>query len=312
MWKKEKKLDSLHKQLNCHVAPGEQVLGSSFVRRKSSEIHKMLPKSPHKAISIVKHLWNQLYKSPRKRKLIDEMWAKDKEMGKYMYFLGKYKNKRNEHKLKQTVQQIKKKYKSLRNACSKTNMNWSQFHNYTRLSKRKIEQRKYIRKLYPEDIKSIGKFFMSEDTSFPLPDKKYSGKRFMKGSLAKSCRMYNLLASTTRKICESTFRKYKPQFVELQGKIPLRQSCCEVCQNFEYVLKSASKYLKGVPSTIDGSVDSSICHYDSYFPQISCTLRNCNNCGVDNLQQKLVDLNSDLMEDKRKRFLVKKWVSKRE
>ena len=65
------------------------------------------------AISIVKHLWNQLYKSPRKRKIIDQMWCKDKEMGKYMYFLGKYKNKRNEHKLKQTVNQIKKKYKSL-------------------------------------------------------------------------------------------------------------------------------------------------------------------------------------------------------
>ena len=94
----------------------------------------------------------------------------------------------------------------------------------------------------------------------------------MKGSLAKSCRMYNLLASTTRKISESTFWKYKPDIVKLQGKIPLRQSCCEVCQNFEYVLKSASKFLKGVPSTIDGSVDSNMCIYENYFPKIACAL----------------------------------------
>ena len=158
----------------------------------------------------------------------------------------------------------------------------------------------------------LEKFFSSEDTSFPLPDKKFSGKRFMKGSLAKSCRMYNLLASTTRKICESTFRKYKPQSVKLQGKIPLRQSCCEVCQNFEFVLKSTSKYLKGVPSTIDGAVDSSMCSYDSYFPQISCALRDCSDCGVDILRLKLVNINDDLMEDERKKFLIKKWVTKRE
>ena len=189
-----------------------------------------------------------------------------------MYFLGKYKNKRNEHKLNKTVNQIKKKYKSLRNACSKTDIHWSQFHNYTRLCKQKIDKRIYIRKLYPYQIKDIGKFFTSKDTSFPLPDKKYSGKRFMKGSLVKSCRMYNLLARTTRKISESTFQKYKTDIVKLQGKIPLRQSCCEVCQNFEYVLKSASKFLKGVPSTIDGSVDSSMCMYENYFPKNACAL----------------------------------------
>ena len=135
MQKKQKKLESLKKTLNCDHAPGEHLIGSSFVWQKSSQIRKMLPKSLHKAISIVKHLWNQLYKSPRKRKIIDQMWCKDKEMGKYMYFLGKYKNKRNEHKLKETVNQIKKKYKSLRNACRRTDLHWSQFHNYTRLCK---------------------------------------------------------------------------------------------------------------------------------------------------------------------------------
>ena len=159
-----------------------------------------------------------MYKSPRKCKVIDHLWSKDKEMGKFMYKIGKYKHKKNQEKLGETVDKMKKKYTSLRNACRETNIQWSQFHKCTKLYKRKLECRKYICKLNCDEIRSIGQFFTSEDTSFPLPDKKYSGKRFMKKTLAKSCKMYIMLASTTRKICESTFCKYKPSFVKLQGK----------------------------------------------------------------------------------------------
>ena len=98
----------------------------------------------------------------------------------------------------------------------------------------------------------------------------------------------------------------------LEEKIPLRQSCCEVCQNFEYVLKRASKFLKGVLSRIDGSVDSSMCIYENYFPKIACALQECTDCGVKKLKLKLLDTNADLMQDERKRFLIKKWVTKRE
>ena len=121
-----------------------------------------------------------------------------------------------------------------------------------------------------------------------------------------------MLTSTTRKICESTFRKYKPSFIKLQGKIPLRQSCCEVCQNFEFIMNTASKYLKGVLGSIDGCTDSSICTYNTYFPKMKCAMQSCTECGVKKLVLKLKELNANLMEDKRKRFLVKKWETKRE
>ena len=191
-----------------------------------------------------------MYKSPGKRKLIDNLWKQDKEIGKYMYFLGKYKNKKNQTKLLQTVNNIKKQYTSLRGACRETSFKWSQFQKHTTLNKRKIENRKFIRKLNPHEIDSIGNFYESGDTSFPLPDKKHAGKRFLRKSLSKSCKMYNMLATTTRKISQSTFRKYKPKHVKLQGKIPFRQSCCEVCQNFEFIMNNASKYLQGVPNMI--------------------------------------------------------------
>ena len=161
-------------------------------------------------------------------------------------------------------------------------------------------------------LTSIGQFFESDATTFPLPDKKFAGKRFIKKSLHKSCKMYNLLAKTTRKVSESTFCKYKPKFIKLQGKIPYRQSCCEVCQNFEFLMASASKFLKGVPNTINACIDSSMCSYTTYFPKISCALRDCQECGVDKLKNKLLHLNADILEDNRKKFLIKQWETKRE
>ena len=74
---------------------------------------KVAAKVTKKAVNVVKHLWNQLYKSPRKRRLMDKMWQSDKDMGKYMYSLGKYKHKKDAKKLKDTVSKMKNKYKSL-------------------------------------------------------------------------------------------------------------------------------------------------------------------------------------------------------
>ena len=201
-----------------------------------------------------------------------------------MYMVGKFRNRKNESKLTQTVNKINRQYKSLRSACRSTDIQWSQFYRYTKLYKPTLHNRKYIRKLETNDIESISNFFRSDDSYFPLPDKKYTGKCFMKRSVGKSWNMYNLLKSTTRKISLSTFRKYRPKNIKLQGKIPFRQSCCEVCQNFEFVMDQASKYLNGVPRNVDNCIDSSLCEYDSYFPKLDCVLRNCDECGTEKLK----------------------------
>ena len=128
--KKQKELDKIRKctQLKHVDTLGLKPSGSSYIWRKSSEIRKLLPKSLHKVVNILKHLWDQLYKSPRKRILLDEFWCKDKKLPKYMYLAGKYRNKKNVTKLTQTVSRIKKHYKSRRSAWRQTDMNWSQFH----------------------------------------------------------------------------------------------------------------------------------------------------------------------------------------
>ena len=214
-----------------------------------------------------------------------------------MYLVGKYKNRKNVSKLTETVSRIKKQYKSLRSACCYTDMHWSHFQKCTKLSQIKMCNRKYICKLETSQIASIGSFLSSDEASFPLPDYKYADKCFVKCSLSRTCKMYNLLETTRRKVSDSTLRKYMPRFIKLQGKIPFRQSCCKVCQNFDYVINNASRYLSGIPQTIDACIDSSMCDYITYFPKLSCALRECEHCGTDNLQIKFEELNSEKLQD---------------
>ena len=125
----------MEKAFRAIDSPGLKPKADSYVRRKSSEIHKLLPKLPTKAVSVIKHLLNQMYKSPRKCKVINNLWVKDKHMGKFMYKIGKYRQKNDEQKLRETVQSMKNKYSSLHSACHETNLMWSQFHKCTKLSK---------------------------------------------------------------------------------------------------------------------------------------------------------------------------------
>ena len=95
-------------------------------------------------------------------------------------------------------------------------MHWNEFHRATKCS-RIIgrPQKKFIRKLDANEQESIESFLCSDDASFPLPDKKYAGKRFLKTSLKNTLKMYHLLRKTTRRISMTTLRRYKPKHIKL-------------------------------------------------------------------------------------------------
>lgn len=124
-------------------------------------------------------------------------------------------------------------------------------------------------------IQDIQDYYKSDDMSFPLPDKKYAKKRFMRTSISQCSKMYNLLATTTYKISTATYYKYKPKAVKLQSHIPFHQSCCEHCQNFENVNSEVSKYLHGILSNIGSCIDKTLCEYSGYFQHIDCVLQKC-------------------------------------
>ena len=127
----------------------------------------------------------------------------------------------------------------------------------------------YTCKLSPEMITDIQNHLNSEEISFPLPNRKHAGKQFMHTTMNKTLDMYNLCESTKRKISISTLYRYQPKNVKLQGKIPLFQNCCEKCLNFENVSSEISKYLQGTFKELNQAVDSTMCSYNGFFPNIN-------------------------------------------
>ena len=87
-------------------------LSTSFVRR-SGMIRKLLTKKPATAIPILKHVWDQLYKKPEMRVLMNQFWQKDTHLPALMFHIGKHRAQKNDIKLLQCVNKVKQKYNSL-------------------------------------------------------------------------------------------------------------------------------------------------------------------------------------------------------
>ena len=250
---------------------------NSFVRCRSSQVRKLLTDKPSTAVAIMKHVFDQEYKDPRKRYLMNKYWnRKDDGLAKLLLDMGKHRARKDNRKLLNTVNTVKKKYKSLRQACHLTDISWSKFDRHSYVNTEVHKKLEYSRKLTAGQIKDIQEYYNHDDVSFPLPDKKYANKRFLHVSVSKCAKMYNMLANTTHKISTATFYKYN---VKLQGCIPFRQSCCKKCQNFENVINEAAKYLCGVPHDIGSVIDRTMCHYVGYFPKLPFILRTCDHCG---------------------------------
>ena len=188
---------------------------------------KLLIDEPETAVAILKHVWDQEYKNPAKKILMNKYWRRHATLAELMLDMGKHKTRKDDVKLLQTVNQVKQKYNSLRQACRLTDISWTKFHRHTYIKSQHTKKNNYIHKLSEAEIESIQQHYQSDEVSFPLPDKKYHGKRFLRFSLNKCTRMYNLCQDTTRKISAATYHWYKPKTVKLQGCIPFRQSCCE-------------------------------------------------------------------------------------
>ena len=194
----------------------------------------------------------------------------NKEMCKYMLKVGKHKAHKDIHKINKLVSDIKSKYKSLHQVACYTPYSWTQFRRYLSVKSFATRKLEYSRKLSPQAVSDIQEHFCSEEISLPVPDHKYAGKRFMRTSMKKSLDMYNLSEKTSRRISLATLYCYHPKHVKLQDKIPLQQSCCEKCLNFENVSKIISQYLEGTFKDLNTAVDSTLCKYEGIFPKIDC------------------------------------------
>ena len=70
--------------------------------------------------------------------------------------------------------------------------------------------------------------------------------------------------------------------------------------------------MSGIPSDVGEAIDKSLCEYSGYFPKIDCVTRKCKKCGTQLFKEAILQKNGQRIKDKRKRFLVKLWVTKTE
>ena len=119
--------------------------------------------------------------------------------------MGKHRARKDNRKLLNTINTVKKKYNSLRQACHLADISWSKFHRHTYVNSEVRKKLEYSRKLTAGQIGDIQAYYNHDDVSFPLPDKKYVNKSYLCTSVSKCARMYNMLASTTHKILTATF-----------------------------------------------------------------------------------------------------------
>ena len=187
---------------------------------------------------------------------------------------------------------------------------WTQFQRFISIKTVASQKLEYTHKLSPDMIADIQNHLNLEEISFPLPDRKHADKCFICTTMSKSLDMYNLCESTKRKISISTLYRYHPKNVKLQGKIPLCQSCCKKCLNFDNVSTEIAEYLQGRYKEFKQAVDSMLCSYTGFFPDINCVLCKCEKSGTSKLKEQFITTNAMKLQDTHKRFLIKQWITK--
>ena len=120
------KLSPLKSAKNLHIN------FNSFVHQRSSQVRKLLMDKPSTAVTIMKHVFNQEYKVPRKCYLMNKYWNRnDDGLAKLLLDMGKHRARKDKKKLLNTVNTLKKKYNSLRQACCLADISWGKFHRHT-------------------------------------------------------------------------------------------------------------------------------------------------------------------------------------
>ena len=61
---------------------------TSFVRRRSSMVCKLLTSKPATAVAILKHVWDQEYKTPEKKVLMNKYWTRNASLADLMLDIG--------------------------------------------------------------------------------------------------------------------------------------------------------------------------------------------------------------------------------
>ena len=102
----------------------EKPIYNSFVRC-SSAVRKMMPMDPEQVVCTLLHIFDQFCKCPMKsyyiKKYFNNQNTHSKDISEFMLDTGKHKGRKDEKRLKKTVDEMKGQFTSLRKACQKAN-----------------------------------------------------------------------------------------------------------------------------------------------------------------------------------------------
>ena len=124
---------------------------------------------------------------------MNKYWKRNVNLAEIMLDIGRHRGHKDDTKLLQCVNKLKLKYNSLRQACHLADISWTKFHHLTYVKPKSRGKKDYILNNQKMILPSYKKNIMFSDLiSFPLSDKKYQGKPFMRFNVHRSARMYNL------------------------------------------------------------------------------------------------------------------------
>ena len=268
----------------------------------------ILPKDPDKYTQVVAGLVKR--SSPKKRKAIMDQCQPSPKRTKFM--------KDTVENLKTTLQSIKRKrdkksnqrrrvisssigMKNKYRAHYEFGFSWTYLMKCSQLP---VEggQKKRSDAVNIETVTSIEKFYKRGDISRVLPDKKYITKKGMKNRHVmerslKSAYLKFREEHPTLNISFSKFVKLRPRNIKTMAHNKLIQCCCEYCVNIELKLRTINKtailYKKNECCIRDKYEASrlTLCPKRGEHYQKSCLQRECRQCGVKKVDEKLKPLN---------------------
>ena len=304
--------------LCCPISKRDELSG---VRQAAWRFRKSLPLNPSKRTAVLEEVNRVENKKVRKKLQFQE---ESSSLTQSVLAMTKFKAKNQIDKVDQIAKQIKKKYKSLREAHRNFGkLSWKRWHSICKPKKEKHILRS-VTNAEKEEILSI---WNSPEVTVVLPFKRYAKKKFMIVTIVDAYQKYIRIKKSQKKNCHrilslSSFYRLKPKNVKTRRCLPLNQCTCSACGNFSLNREALiANGIKGVPKKSSTAACALLCPNNTESCDIKdykreCIYKECDNCTHDVLVQKIKEINPQANWQKKTTWhqweYVKKTVNNKE
>ena len=168
------------------------------------------------------------------------------------------------------------------------------------------------KKIEQKEMDALHNFYLRDDISNEVPNRKHHKKRFLKRTLIETYRIYQeeMTAAGKRVFGFSTFQYSRPKCIRLLIQLPDQGCACQSCVNCSLKVRClCSNGVNGVTRKLTANVTRTLCpppetpnhqendHSDILQYSIDCIHRRCTNCGVSQFRDVLMQNNAELFSE---------------